>query len=78
LFAQGLGATVLAAAEQTFPVLDPIPVVDAHPLARAPRLAAVPQPVAVPGHGTAWGVAASATGLVAGLAVLWSGRRRRR
>jgi nitrous oxidase accessory protein len=77
LFAQGFGARVLATAERTFPVLDPIPVLDAHPLARPPVLVDVPAPVAEPGHGTAWGVTMSAAGLAGGLAVLWSGRRRR-
>ena len=43
LFAQGLGADVLATAERTFPVLEPIPVVDAHPLARPPALPDVPR-----------------------------------
>lgn len=42
LFAQGLGATILASAEQLFPVLEPVPVVDAHPLARPPRLPNLP------------------------------------
>ena len=68
---------MLASAERTFPVLDPIPVLDAHPLARPPWLGAVPSPTVESGRGTAWGVSASALGLVAGLAVLWSGRRRR-
>ncbi len=42
LFAQGLSAKALGAAERAFPVLDLIPVVDARPLARMPELAAVP------------------------------------
>lgn len=42
LFSRSIAAVALGAAEQTFPVLDPIPVVDAHPLARPPVLAAVP------------------------------------
>jgi nitrous oxidase accessory protein len=42
LFAQGLGAAILASAEHVFPVLAPVPVVDAHPLARPPRLSNVP------------------------------------
>jgi nitrous oxidase accessory protein len=49
LFAHSATAAALAAAEEAFPVLDPVPVVDARPLARPPAwLAAVmpPQPVA--------------------------------
>jgi nitrous oxidase accessory protein len=42
LFAQGLAASVLSAAERAFPVLEPIPVVDRAPLARPPQLDAVP------------------------------------
>jgi nitrous oxidase accessory protein len=42
LFAQGLGAAILASAEQRFPVLAPVPVVDAHPLARPPHLRDLP------------------------------------
>jgi nitrous oxidase accessory protein len=42
LFAQGLAARALGAAERAFPVLDLVPVVDAAPLARMPRLPDVP------------------------------------
>jgi nitrous oxidase accessory protein len=42
LFSRSIAAVALGAAEQTFPVLDPIPVIDAHPLAHPPVLAAVP------------------------------------
>lgn len=78
LFAQGLGARVLAMAERTFPVLDPIPVMDLRPLARPPSLPQVPAPPAAPRRRTAWGLAASALGLCAGVSVLMSGRRPRR
>ena len=44
LFAQGLAAAALGAAEEAFPVLDPVPVLDEHPLARPPALPEVPQP----------------------------------
>ncbi|MEI6667514.1 MAG: nitrous oxide reductase family maturation protein NosD [Acidobacteriota bacterium] len=44
LFAQGPGASALAAAEQAFPVLRLVPVEDARPLARPPALPAVPSP----------------------------------
>jgi nitrous oxidase accessory protein len=43
LFAQGLAARALGAAERAFPVLDAVPVVDERPLARMPRLPDVPQ-----------------------------------
>ncbi|HYU80739.1 MAG TPA: nitrous oxide reductase family maturation protein NosD [Vicinamibacterales bacterium] len=42
LFARGLAASALGAAERAFPVLDLVPVVDSHPLARLPRLSAIP------------------------------------
>ena len=77
LFAQGLGAAVLATAERTFSVLDPIPVVDRHPLDRPPQLPAVPMTVTHRGRGTVWGTTASAVALTAGIITLWSGRRRR-
>jgi nitrous oxidase accessory protein len=77
LFAQGLGASMLAAAEEAFPVLDLIPVIDANPLARPPRLAAVPAPWPATRRGTAWGVGVSVSGLLAGLTVFWKWRRAR-
>jgi nitrous oxidase accessory protein len=43
LMAQGLGASVIAAAERTFPVLEPIRAEDRAALARPPRLDAVPK-----------------------------------
>ena len=42
LFAQGLAARSLGAAERAFPVLDAVPVVDERPLARMPQLRDVP------------------------------------
>jgi hypothetical protein len=42
LFAQGITARALGAAERTFPVLNLVPVVDDRPLAHPPALAAVP------------------------------------
>jgi nitrous oxidase accessory protein len=42
LMAQGLGASVIAAAERAFPVLEPVRVEDRAPLVRPPRLEAVP------------------------------------
>ena len=44
LFAGGPAALALAAAETSFPILDPIPVEDRAPLARPPQLAGVPRP----------------------------------
>jgi nitrous oxidase accessory protein len=78
LFAQGLAADVLASAERTFPVLEPISVTDARPLARMPDLRDLPVPSRSAESGrAAWlGLATSATGVAAGLAVLFSGRRR--
>lgn len=44
LFAQSAAASAIGAAEEMFPVLDPIPVVDPHPLARMPLLDAMRSP----------------------------------
>ncbi len=77
LFAQGLGATALAAAERMFPVLEAASVVDARPLARPPALSAVPAPPVPSGRRTPWGLAFAATCLAGGLGLLRSGRRRR-
>lgn len=75
LFAQGLGALTLAAAEEAFPVLEPIPVVDAHPQVRPPSLAQVPRPAPPPRRATARGLAIAALALVASAGVLTAGRR---
>jgi nitrous oxidase accessory protein len=78
LFAQGLGAAVLARAERAFPVLDPVAVVDARPLARVPPL------TDVPGLGVRWrppvasGLLLSAGVLAAGLVAFAAAGRRRR
>ncbi|MEO8011652.1 MAG: nitrous oxide reductase family maturation protein NosD, partial [Dokdonella sp.] len=76
LFAQGLGAAVLAKAESTFPVLRPVAVVDAHPLLRAPERGAVPALPPPSTSGARAGLAASGLGLILGLAVLRAGSRR--
>ena len=76
LFAQGLGASVLSAAERAFPVLEPVPVLDEHPLVRPPVLRDVPALPPRPVRAGGWGLAGSIAGLVCGGAVLWSGRRR--
>jgi nitrous oxidase accessory protein len=77
LMAQGLGAKVLAAAEQTFPVLAPVQVVDRRALARPPALPRVPVPAPGAAPGSAAGAAVASVMLGAGLAVLNSGRRAR-
>lgn len=74
LFAQGLGARVLAAAERTFPVLAPILVEDANPLARPPALPDVPAPARPPRLVRPAGLAASVGALVLGLAAVAAGR----
>lgn len=76
LFAQGLGATVLARAERTFPVLRPVAVVDAHPLVRAPERGRIPTLPPPDAGGARAGLMASGLGLCLGLAVLRLGSRR--
>lgn len=76
LFAQGFGATVLARAERTFPVLRPIAVVDAHPLLRAPDRGAIPLLPPPSASGARAGLLVSGLGLCLGLAVLRAGSRR--
>ncbi len=67
LFAQGVAAHALGAAERTFPVIDLVPVVDAAPLAHPPTLSAVPteSPRAGTGRSTS-GLGLSAVALLAG------------
>lgn len=77
LYAQGLGASVLARAERAFPVLEPVAAVDPTPLAAPPALPAVPRPAVASGRFDLPGMAASATALAAGLLVFHSGRRRK-
>jgi nitrous oxidase accessory protein len=83
LLAQSFAGTALAAAEESFPVLDPVPVVDPHPLVRPPALAVPAIPADDPGRrgfgggAHAAGLAGSGACLVLGLAVLARGRRRR-
>jgi nitrous oxidase accessory protein len=67
LFAQGLAARALGAAERAFPVLDIIPVTDDAPLARMPHLPDVP---AVTPDGTTAGALSAAWLWPAGLAGL--------
>ena len=73
LFAQGFGAKVLAAAENTFPVLQLLPVLDEHPLARPPQLVSVPNVHPQRSHSRA-GLMTSSVALCAGLLLFWSRR----
>jgi nitrous oxidase accessory protein len=66
LFAQGLGASAIAAAERAFPVLEPVSAQDLAPLARPPRLEAVPA-------AASRAAAAHAPGLVASAGLLGAG-----
>jgi nitrous oxidase accessory protein len=84
LLAQGLGASVLGAAERMFPVLEPVAVVDARPLASRPALPAVPLPPRRAGVRSVLGLVIALSCLCGGLAVLvrggasgsgWHGRR---
>ena len=78
LFSTGFAAAALGAAEQAFPVLEPVRVEDRTPLARPPHLPDVPLPR--PGrHGAdLTGLAGSVGTLTVGLLVLGRGRRARR
>ncbi len=74
LMALSPAATALAAAEQAFPVLDPVAVVDPSPLARPPaswRASAAAGPGRVDGAGMAGSLGAVALGCLA----FWAGRR---
>lgn len=75
LFAEGPAAAAIAAAEETFPILDPIPVEDHAPLIRAPELAGVPRPQRVR-RTSAFGFALSGALLAAGALALFGGSRR--
>jgi nitrous oxidase accessory protein len=77
LYAEGIGAAVLARAEEVFPVLDPAPVVDAHPLARTPILPAVPVPASDHVTHRTWPVAASGGFAVLGFWLFARNRGRR-
>ncbi len=76
LFAQGLGAAMLAAAEKTFPVLSPLPVVDPRPLARPARLPDVPVPARQGRSVQPIGLAASAGALALGAGAMLAARPR--
>ena len=82
LFAQGVSARALGAAERTFPVLRLVPVVDDQPLAHPPSLPAVPvESSTVSNGGSTAGLGVSALLLAAGAGtgvVGYRGYRRRR
>ena len=73
LFAQSAAAAAIGAAEQMFPVLDPIPVVDQHPLARMPMLANVPAASTPAASSTAAPRSAASRGLPALLLLMGGG-----
>ncbi len=78
LFSVGFAAAALGAAEQAFPVLEPVNVVDRVPLVRPPVLPDVPMPRPDSRGADAAGLAGSALTLALGAAVLAAGRRDRR
>ena len=75
LMAQGLGASALAAAEATFPVLRPVAVEDVSPLARPPLLPNVPLASSRASSPNRIGLAAGVLTLAAGALVMARGRR---
>ena len=76
LFARGPAAGAVAAAEQSFPVLQPVPVTDAMALVRPPDRPGVPRPPA-PRRGADLPALAGCAGLLlAGAAGLSRGRRK--
>jgi nitrous oxidase accessory protein len=84
LMAQGSAALALAAAEEAFPVLQPVAAVDPRPLVRPPDLASVPVPERSGrgAHRTAVAVSAilgacGALALSRGARPPWAGARRR-
>jgi nitrous oxidase accessory protein len=76
LLSQSPAAAALAAAEQAFPVLDPVPVEDPWPLVHAPRLPDVPIDRAGPRHAHSLGLLAALGTLGVGIAGLRAGRTR--
>ena len=79
LFAQGVTARSLGAAERTFPVLSLVPVVDDRPLVRPPVLPNVPVEATAAGNaGSIVGLSASASMVAAGTWIGIFGFRRRK
>jgi nitrous oxidase accessory protein len=75
LLAQSFAGAALGVAERTFPVLEPITCVDSHPLARPPALPLVPRAATAPARPALPALAGSSLFLLAGLALMASGRR---
>jgi len=76
LMSQGMGAAALAAAEEAFPVLQPIPVEDHAPLVRPPLLSSVPSADERPRSTNLRGLITAMGALMAGATtVLRRGRR---
>ena len=75
LFVDGFAGSALAAAEGTFPVLQPVDAVDPVPLARPPALPDVPRPGSLERGRDVLGLAVSLLGLGLGVAVLVVGAR---
>ena len=75
LFSRSIAAVALGAAEEAFPVLDPVPVIDPRPLIRPPSLDRVPlaETVATSGSGAAAGLPWLL--LLGGLGLLAAGAR---
>lgn len=76
LFAQGFAAPALAAAEEAFPVLQPVAVEDPRPLAVPPRLPQVPKPDGQSARPNVPGLAVALMALAIGVVLLSGGARR--
>jgi nitrous oxidase accessory protein len=75
LMSRGPAPSALAAAEETFPVLEPVAAFDSSPLARPPVLAGVPRPAPSRPAASAMGLAVALAALGLGTTVMWQGRR---
>jgi nitrous oxidase accessory protein len=75
LMSQGIAATALGVAEETFPVLRAIPVEDGAPLVRPPMLASVPPAESRPAGANGGGLLAALGALGFGTTVMLRGRR---
>jgi len=78
LFSQGFAAAAVAAAERTFPVLEPVSVLDNAPLVRPPELPSGLQRLGLARRADPAGLAGSVLILLAGAGTLAYGLRRRR
>jgi nitrous oxidase accessory protein len=75
LMSRGPAPSALAAAEETFPVLEPIAVLDRSPLARPPVLAEVPRSAPQRPGASAMGLLTALVSLGLGTLVMFQGRR---